>query len=83
MPVTFPATPEQLAAIEAALQGGNLKIKAGAGAGKTSTLQLLAGGFGPRRGIYLAFNRDIAAAAARKFPAHVPASDHDSVDLLS
>ncbi|RQM43887.1 ATP-dependent helicase [Paraburkholderia bannensis] len=73
MPVTFPATPEQLAVVEAALQGGNLKIKAGAGAGKTSTLQLLADGFGQRRGIYLAFNRDIAAAAARKFPAHVPA----------
>ncbi|WP_321867733.1 AAA family ATPase [Paraburkholderia tropica] len=73
MPVTFPATTEQLAAVEAALQGGNLKIKAGAGAGKTSTVQLLADGFGQRRGIYLAFNRDIAAAAARKFPAHVPA----------
>ncbi len=66
-------TDEQRLAVELALAGGDLKIKAFAGAGKTSTLQMLAERFGQRRGIYLAFNRDIAAAAARKFPAHVPA----------
>lgn len=66
-------TDEQRMAVDLALTGGDLKIKAFAGAGKTSTLQMLAERFGQRRGIYLAFNRDIAAAAARKFPAHVPA----------
>ncbi|WP_322029522.1 hypothetical protein [Paraburkholderia sp. J76] len=40
------------------------------GAGKTSTLQLVAEHFGQRRGIYLAFNREIAARAARRFPPH-------------
>ncbi|MEK6383103.1 MAG: UvrD-helicase domain-containing protein [Paraburkholderia tropica] len=73
MALSFHPTDEQCAAVEAALLGGNLKIKAFAGAGKTSTLQLLASAFGQRRGFYLAFNRDIAAAAARKFPMHVPA----------
>ncbi|WP_322046328.1 UvrD-helicase domain-containing protein [Paraburkholderia sp. J67] len=71
MSVSFPPTEEQLAAVSAAHQGGDLKIKAFAGAGKTSTLQLIANRFGQRRGIYLAFNRDIAAAAARKFPSHI------------
>lgn len=72
MPVLQP-TEEQCAAVEAAQGGGCLKIKAFAGAGKTSTLQLLAERFGARRGVYLAFNRDIATAAGRRFPAHVPA----------
>lgn len=71
--MSFKPTDEQQFAVESALKGGDLKIKAYAGAGKTSTLQLLAESFGRRRGIYLAFNRDIAAAAARKFPKHVPA----------
>ncbi|MCP3712787.1 hypothetical protein M3I54_38795 [Paraburkholderia sp. CNPSo 3274] len=64
-------TDEQQAVIEAALRLGDLKVKAVAGAGKTSTLQLVAEHFGQRRGMYLAFNREIAASAARRFPAHV------------
>lgn len=70
MSATFTPTPEQEIAVAAALRGGDLKIKAYAGAGKTSTLKLVADRFAGRRGMYLAFNRDIAAAAARKFPAH-------------
>jgi len=69
----FIPTGEQQAVIEAARGAGDLKIKAFAGAGKTSTLELVAGHFGQRRGMYLAFNRDIAASAARRFPAHVDA----------
>ncbi|WP_442794139.1 UvrD-helicase domain-containing protein [Paraburkholderia sp. HD33-4] len=57
--------------IEAAGGAGDLKIKAFAGAGKTSTLQLVAQHFDQRRGMYLAFNREIAASAARRFPPHV------------
>jgi hypothetical protein len=64
-------TEEQQAVIEAARGAGNLKVKAFAGAGKTSTLQLVAERFGQRRGMYLAFNREIAASAARRFPPHV------------
>lgn len=71
MSATFTPTPEQEIAVAAAQRGGDLKIKAYAGAGKTSTLKLVADRFAGRRGMYLAFNRDIAAAAARKFPAHV------------
>ncbi|KAF1026294.1 MAG: ATP-dependent DNA helicase Rep [Burkholderia plantarii] len=71
MSVPFQPTEEQCIAVAAAQQGADLKIKAFAGAGKTSTLQLIAQGFGSRRGIYLAFNRDIAASAARKLPPHV------------
>ena len=68
---TFTPTAEQQAVIEAARGVGDLKIKAFAGAGKTSTLQLVAEDFGQRRGMYLAFNREIAAGAARRFPSHV------------
>ncbi|MGF6297833.1 ABC-type taurine transport system ATPase subunit [Paraburkholderia sp. WC7.3d] len=68
---SFIPTKEQQAVVEAALRVGDLKIKAFAGAGKTSTLQLVAGHFGHRRGMYLAFNREIAANAARRFPSHV------------
>jgi hypothetical protein len=70
---TFTPTAEQQAVIEAASGAGDLKIKAFAGAGKTSTLQLVAEHFDQRRGMYLAFNREIAASAARRFPPHVGA----------
>jgi hypothetical protein len=68
---TFTPTAEQEAVIAAAGGAGDLKIKAFAGAGKTSTLQLVAQQFDQRRGMYLAFNREIAASAARRFPPHV------------
>lgn len=47
-------------------EGDILKVIAFAGAGKTSTLKLIAGAR-KERGLYLAFNRDIAAEAKRKF----------------
>jgi hypothetical protein len=68
---TFIPTAEQQAVIEAARGAGDLKIKASAGAGKTSTLQLVAEHFGQQRGMYLAFNREIATSATRRFPPHV------------
>ncbi|MDR5746737.1 hypothetical protein QCE73_26535 [Caballeronia sp. LZ029] len=42
MSTSIKPTAEQCAVLEAALRGGNLKVKAYAGAGKTSTLQLVA-----------------------------------------
>jgi hypothetical protein len=64
-------TAEQLAVVAAAARGGNLKVKAYAGAGKTSTLQLVAASMAGRRGSYLAFNKEIAAHARRRFTANV------------
>jgi hypothetical protein len=60
-------TPEQEQASSFFRQGGSLKINAYAGAGKTSTLEMLAHATG-RRGQYLAFNRDIVADARKRFP---------------
>ncbi|PYE14832.1 hypothetical protein [Paraburkholderia silvatlantica] len=64
---TFILAGEQQAVIEAACRAGDLKIKAFASAAKTSTLQLVAEHFGQRRGMHLAFNREIAASAAGAF----------------
>lgn len=63
-------TDEQLAALNMAMDGKSFKVVAYAGAGKTTTLKLI----GERlrgRGLYLAFNKGIAAEAKQKFPAHV------------
>ncbi|MEW6347083.1 MAG: UvrD-helicase domain-containing protein [Paraburkholderia sp.] len=64
-------TAEQDAVLDALPANAKLKVKAYAGAGKTSTLALIANRLGNRRGSYLAFNRDIAHDAKRKFPANV------------
>ncbi|MFG2948471.1 UvrD-helicase domain-containing protein [Streptomyces adustus] len=60
-------TDEQAHAVEAFRAGHHLVLQAGAGTGKTSTLTLLAAST-PRRGRYLAFNKDIARDAAGRFP---------------
>jgi hypothetical protein len=60
-------TEEQARALERFRSGRPLKINAFAGAGKTTTLQILAGSRSTR-GTYLAFNRSIASEAAQKFP---------------
>jgi hypothetical protein len=65
-------TAEQQAIIDAYRPGtDNLVIEAGAGAGKTSTLKMLAASTPGRRGVYLAYNRAIATDAARDFPRDV------------
>jgi ABC-type uncharacterized transport system ATPase subunit len=60
MPHSFKPTAEQHAIVDAVLGGGDLKIKAYAGAGKTSTLRLIADHLAGKRGSYLAFNKEIA-----------------------
>ncbi|OIJ63410.1 UvrD-helicase domain-containing protein [Streptomyces mangrovisoli] len=60
-------TDEQAHAAEVFQDGQHLVLQAGAGTGKTSTLELLAAGT-RRRGRYLAFNKDIARDAAGRFP---------------
>lgn len=63
----FPPTPEQEDAIDLFLTGRTMKISAFAGAGKTSTLKLLAATAPQERGLYLAFNKAIADEAKSTF----------------
>lgn len=64
-------TDEQAAVVAASTTGEHLVVEAGAGTGKTSTLKLLARANPRRRGVYMAYNRAIAADAARGFPSNV------------
>jgi hypothetical protein len=72
----FAPTPEQEQARRLFATGQSLAIEAGAGTGKTSTLQLLAADAekAGRRGQYLAFNRAIVHEAKSKFPKNVNVS---------
>jgi hypothetical protein len=63
-------TQEQIQAIELFQTRQNLKLAAFAGAGKTSTLKMLANS-SEHRGLYLAFNRKTADEAKAGFPGHV------------
>ncbi|MGW1980724.1 UvrD-helicase domain-containing protein [Streptomyces sp. NPDC001889] len=60
-------TPEQEAIVDACVGGADLVVEAGAGTGKTTTLQMAASQM-RGRGLYLAYNRAIAQDAKRKFP---------------
>lgn len=66
-------TTEQTDAVAKFQSGGALKINAFAGTGKTTTLKLLAEST-KRRGMYLAFNKAIAADAKAKFPPNTTCS---------
>ncbi len=63
----YKPTAEQVAAVEAFKTGGEVIITAYAGAGKTSTLQLIAEATS-KRGLYLAFNSATAQEAIERFP---------------
>lgn len=76
--MTLTPTPEQEAAIALFGEGHNTAIQARAGAGKTSTLKLLAGTT-PKRGAYVAFNRAIVDDAKRSMPGNVTASTAHSL----
>ena len=69
--MTLTPTAEQAAIRDAYRTGTDLTIEAGAGTGKTSTLKMLARDNEGRRGVYLAYNRNIAADARREFPTSV------------
>jgi AAA domain/UvrD-like helicase C-terminal domain len=64
-------TRQQQAVVDACVSGANLVIEAGAGTGKTSTLQLAAATMTGRTGLYVAYNRATALAARRSFPPSV------------
>jgi hypothetical protein len=64
-------TTEQNNALDMAISGVNCKITAYAGAGKTSTLKLIASALSNKKGMYLAFNKAIATEAQSKFSSNV------------
>ncbi len=63
-------TQEQMDALAKFATGASLKISACAGSGKTTTLRHLANST-QRRGVYIAFNSEIAKEAGSSFPKHV------------
>ncbi len=63
-------TEEQLAAVQAFRELKSLKIKALAGTGKTTTLLAMAEQ-DHRKGLYLAYNREISSSSSSKFPSSV------------
>lgn len=69
----FAPTPEQAAALDLFATGKPLVIEAGAGTGKTSTLELL-GRSTPTLGVYLSFNSAVAREVHRRMPTSVDAS---------
>jgi hypothetical protein len=69
-PIRTP-TAEQFNAIDLFCIGSNLAIEAGAGAGKTSTLVMLAEAAGKRRGQYAAFNKALVVESSEKFGSNV------------
>lgn len=64
-------TEEQLGCIESFHADHHLKISAFAGTGKTTTLHGIAKSAPDKRGLYLAFNKEIADEAQKKFPKNV------------
>jgi len=66
-------TPEQAEAIATYGDGLDLVLQAGAGCGKSSTLRLIAASDRRRSMTYIAYNRSIAADAAKSFPGNVVA----------
>lgn len=72
-------TREQQQAIDAFTTGGDLKIIAGAGTGKTSTLSMLSDAARGRRGVYLAFNKAMADDAKTRMPSNVAVSTAHSL----
>lgn len=64
-------TDEQEQCIASFHGSGHLKISAFAGAGKTTTLLGIANSAKNKRGLYLAFNREIKDEASRKFPSNI------------
>ncbi len=66
--MTFAPTGEQQAIIDAFKTGDDLVIEAGAGAGKTTTLRLVAEDNPKKSCAYLAYNRAIAGDAKGSFP---------------
>lgn len=75
----FRLTDEQVALRDLATQGGSLKVKAYAGASKTTSLEVIAGAHPATRALYLAFNKPIAEEAKARMPPKVTARTNHSL----
>lgn len=64
-------TIEQQACVQGAITGQDVKTKAFAGSGKTSTLVAISKALGDKRILYLAYNKSIKKEAENKFPDNV------------
>jgi|GEM_PF-623641 len=71
--MNFTPTAEQQAILDAYATGGSLRIEAGAGTGKTSTLKLMANAQPGRRMLYLVYNAAAAKDARQSMPKNVDA----------
>jgi superfamily I DNA/RNA helicase len=76
--ISYELTDEQKQCVETARQGKDIKIKAFAGSGKTSTLVAISRELSGK-GLYLAYNKAIQTDAARKFPLHVDCKTAHSI----
>lgn len=70
----FPPTDEQQKAMDLFIEGLRLVIEAGAGTGKTTLLGLLAKSKKNRKGLYVAFNKEIVLESKAKMPSWVRCS---------
>jgi superfamily I DNA/RNA helicase len=69
--MSFEPTQQQKEIVAEALKLEGLKIVAYAGAGKSSTLKLIAEALEGKKGLYLSFNKALAEEAKEKFPSSV------------
>ena len=83
MPELLRPTHEQEIAIRQAQSGESFKVIAYAGTGKTTTLQLISDAMQQQRGMYLAFNKAIAAEAQQKFHRRVDCRTFHSLAFRS
>jgi len=74
----YQLTKEQKQCVEAARVGKDVKIKAFAGSGKTSTLVAISRELSGK-GLYLAYNKAIATDAFKKFPLHIDCKTAHSI----
>lgn len=77
-PVSHPPTPEQQIILGLARTDGILKVIAGAGTGKTSTL-VMSAEQDLRSTLYMAFNKAMAMEATHRMPEHVTCATTHSV----
>lgn len=74
----YQLTDEQKKCVEVVRQGKDLKIKAFAGSGKTSTLVAISKELSGK-GLYLAYNKAIQMDAVKKFPSYVDCKTAHSI----
>lgn len=68
---TFAPTQQQQKAIDLAKTGKDVVVEAGAGAGKTATLAMIAEELAPKKGVFTAFNKLITEDAKTVLPSNV------------